>query len=389
MDCNDGIFCYMSEKIKLLHYTSTFLPTLGGAQFFIKYLAEELQSQNNVSQVFISSTVRAETYLENVTNVTSFNIKETDTSKRVYRIIYNLKNEIKDHKPKVILCHSAYIDLFVVVLASFLAFEFPKIIVVSHGNDLGKDERSGYGVTRSLWKSLLIKFLLRSVCKIICPSDFQKSHAMNYVSDETRLCVIPNGIKMTPTSVRKKSPEKGQVNLILMSSARPVKQLAFALSNILSVARKHQHFNIFVTCEDETITSSALDEYSKYGVQEQLHLIGHISGEQKMRTLSRMDVLLLPSLYENCPITILESFQNNIIPVASRTGGIPELITHKETGLLFDPINGKEMNKNLEMLLKSPDLCKTILHNVSCIRDDYRIQNVTKKYTKVVEEVSK
>jgi glycosyltransferase involved in cell wall biosynthesis len=377
----------MSKKIKLLHYTSTFLPVLGGAQFFIKYLAEEINRQDRLSQVFVSSTINAHKYLESVNDVQSFNMNETDTKKRLFVIIYKLKNEINLHKPDVILCHSAYIDLFIVTLASLWAFKFPKIVVVSHGNDLGKDERSGYGITRSRWKAMLVKLLVKRTHKLICPSNFQRAHATNYVSDQSKMCVVPNGIPMTGNNHKKETLRQDSFNLILMSSARPVKQLAFALSSLVALAKKYEELNIFVTCEDEHICQQATVEYSNEGVQDQLHLIGHIYGERKQNILNEMHVLLLPSLYENCPITILECFNYDIIPVASRTGGIPELITQLQNGLLFEPADANDINASVEMLLKSRDLNNEIRRNIRSTRDRYDIQNVTKKYINIMEEV--
>jgi len=61
--------------------------------------------------------------------------------------------------------------------------------------------------------------------------------------------------------------------------------------------------------------------------------------------------LVLPSLEDNCPMVILEAMAAGVPVAAARVGGVPELVRHGETGLLFDPLNEKEMAAAVETLL--------------------------------------
>ncbi len=49
--------------------------------------------------------------------------------------------------------------------------------------------------------------------------------------------------------------------------------------------------------------------------------------------------LIHPTLEDNCPMVILEAMAAGVPVAASRIGGIPDLIRHGETGLLFDPLD--------------------------------------------------
>jgi glycosyltransferase involved in cell wall biosynthesis len=55
--------------------------------------------------------------------------------------------------------------------------------------------------------------------------------------------------------------------------------------------------------------------------------------------LSRMDVFILPSLTEGFPVSILEAMAAELPIAASAVGGIPEMVEHGNTGLLFAPKN--------------------------------------------------
>lgn len=64
------------------------------------------------------------------------------------------------------------------------------------------------------------------------------------------------------------------------------------------------------------------------------------------------DILVVPSVYENCPTIILEAMSSGKIVVASRVGGIPEIIEDNYNGFLFEKGNSKELAKILVNILE-------------------------------------
>jgi glycosyltransferase involved in cell wall biosynthesis len=71
---------------------------------------------------------------------------------------------------------------------------------------------------------------------------------------------------------------------------------------------------------------------------------GYQPPEKLQATLRRASLVIVPSeWYENCPYAILETFAAGKPVVASRIGGIPELVQHGQDGLLFEPGNAGEM----------------------------------------------
>jgi len=68
-------------------------------------------------------------------------------------------------------------------------------------------------------------------------------------------------------------------------------------------------------------------------------VIPHLAESKDVaRLMAEHDVLFMPSLVEGSPLTLLEAMAVGLVPVASRTGGIPDLVTHEVEGLLFDPL---------------------------------------------------
>jgi glycosyltransferase involved in cell wall biosynthesis len=62
--------------------------------------------------------------------------------------------------------------------------------------------------------------------------------------------------------------------------------------------------------------------------------------------------VVLPSLEDNCPMVVLEAMAAGVPVAAARVGGVPDLVRHGETGLLFDPLSGEAMAAAIKQLLE-------------------------------------
>lgn len=70
-------------------------------------------------------------------------------------------------------------------------------------------------------------------------------------------------------------------------------------------------------------------------------------------------LLAVPSVwFEGCPLVVSEAMSHGLPVVASRIGGLPELVDDNVTGLLFSPGNVDELTSQLRRLWESPVLCR-------------------------------
>ena len=70
-----------------------------------------------------------------------------------------------------------------------------------------------------------------------------------------------------------------------------------------------------------------------------------------------LDVLVVPSLWpENSPLVIHEAFMHGVPVVASRSGGIPDLVVDGVNGLLAEAFSANSVGAALERLISDPDL---------------------------------
>lgn len=66
------------------------------------------------------------------------------------------------------------------------------------------------------------------------------------------------------------------------------------------------------------------------------------------------DIFVLPSLSEGLPLSLLEAMAAQRAIIASRVGGVPEVIAHGENGLLVPPRSPTQLSKAIERYLDSP-----------------------------------
>lgn len=67
-----------------------------------------------------------------------------------------------------------------------------------------------------------------------------------------------------------------------------------------------------------------------------VQFLGWIGGEDKTRWLERCTLLVLPSFIENMPVVLLEAFAFAKPVIATRVGGVPDVVTPGEDGWLVE-----------------------------------------------------
>jgi glycosyltransferase involved in cell wall biosynthesis len=124
----------------------------------------------------------------------------------------------------------------------------------------------------------------------------------------------------------------------------------------------------FSKIKDDNITLTMIGSGSKLSIlrkkcsqDKRIQLI-EWPGDQKMRTfLQKADALIVPSFcYENSPTIIYEAASIGIPVIASKIGGITELI-EKLGGLLFEPNNTQSLIEMMEKIKNDEILRKKII----------------------------
>ena len=94
------------------------------------------------------------------------------------------------------------------------------------------------------------------------------------------------------------------------------------------------------------------------GLEEIFIFKGWIKGKEKDSILRRADIFVLPSYNEGVSMALLEAMAYGLPVVASKVGGIPEVVRHNFNGYLIEPGDTESLANYLEVLLNNSFLRK-------------------------------
>ena len=89
----------------------------------------------------------------------------------------------------------------------------------------------------------------------------------------------------------------------------------------------------------------------------------NVSWEEAMIELQRSSILIIPSRIESIPQTIKEAYYFKTPVIATNVGGIPEIITNNETGILIPSENSSALIDSVNSLLSDNLRIKTLTNN--------------------------
>ncbi|HEY41338.1 MAG TPA: glycosyltransferase family 1 protein [Dehalococcoidia bacterium] len=95
-------------------------------------------------------------------------------------------------------------------------------------------------------------------------------------------------------------------------------------------------------------------------MEKQVHITGYIPDEHLVAAYRQAEMFVLPSIFEPFGMTALESMACGRPVVASRLGGIREVVTSEESGLLVDPADPAEFSTAIIRLLNDKPLAGRI-----------------------------
>ena len=113
--------------------------------------------------------------------------------------------------------------------------------------------------------------------------------------------------------------------------------------------------------EDGGMRSAVEARARSLGVDGRLHAVGHVEDEAWITAAYREARLtVLPSEYEAFGLVLLESLAQGTPVVASRVGGIPEVIEDGRSGLLVPPRSPADLAKAIARVWNDPALARRL-----------------------------
>ncbi|MFV2173546.1 glycosyltransferase family 4 protein [Actinomadura sp. LOL_016] len=254
-------------------------------------------------------------------------------------------------------------DLAVLPVARHVAAHARAPLVVTvHG---GARRESGSPLGRTVGARIERHGLARADAVITLTEGMRDALADGGVPDE-RLHVVPSGIGAeflaelgTPELGEPVMPERIPVPRIgyvgRLAERKGVDVLLRAFARLRDTTDAH-----LVVVGDGPERAKLQRLASRLHVDDRTHFLGFVPHDYVPRVLRELNVLALPSRREGPGSVLLEAMHSRVPIVASRTGGVPELVEHRRSGLLVSPGNPGELAAALRELLESRALARAV-----------------------------
>lgn len=339
--------------------------------------------------------------------------------KKVSRMFYSLEAKRKigelldDFKPDIVHIHNIYYYISPSILSEIKKRKIPVVQTVhdyqlispclnlfSNGrvNEdtkkhcyykavLSKSIKGSYVASLMAAVASYIQHIFRLYEKhidyFVTPSKFVRKKLIEYDFDPKKIIHLPNFTNFSPSKTPNKQykekyvlyfgrldEEKGA--MFLLEVAKTLPQVAFKMIGKYSDEKTKMKMKNF------------LSEYSIKNVT----ILKYQEGAKLRQSIAGSLFVVVPSLwYENMPYTVLESYALGKPVVASRIGGIPEIVKDKKTGLLFNPGDTNDLEDKILCLWNDKIIVKSMGVNARrYVREEFdseghyrKIMNIYKK----------
>jgi glycosyltransferase involved in cell wall biosynthesis len=126
----------------------------------------------------------------------------------------------------------------------------------------------------------------------------------------------------------------------------------------------------------------------RLGVEDRVHVTGFVPHDRIPAALAAADVVVLPSVYEELGTVLIEALHAGVPVVASRVGGIPDVVEHGVTGLLVAPGDAARLAAALDVVLGDPALAERLGANAARRAPEYDLEHVGAKIQALYERLA-
>lgn len=186
---------------------------------------------------------------------------------------------------------------------------------------------------------LLLARKIKAANFVSCVSWFGRAQAMRIVPVDQwdKFHTIRCGIaldELPPAATEKSNRRRKQIICVArLSSEKGHPGLLQAFAGLIQDGHDAELVLVGDGPEQDAIRATS----ERLSVVDRVRFAGRLSEVDTLTEIADSDVLVLPSFMEGLPVVLMEGMALGIPVVASRVAGVPELIDHEHSGLLFDP----------------------------------------------------
>ncbi len=222
-------------------------------------------------------------------------------------------------------------------------------ITTLHGTDI-----TLVGADRSYFP--ITKFSIERSDGVTTISEYMRKRTVDFFRIEKPIEVIHNFVNCSLYRPNPEEQNKGRKRILHISNFRPVKRVLDCIRAFEQVRREVDAE--LIMAGDGPDRGPAEQLARELGVDQHVRFLG--KQDHMERLIPRMHALHLPSEMEAFGLAALEAMACGVPPVATQTGGVPDLITHGVDGYM-EPVGDTDAQaRRLIELLSNPALHERI-----------------------------
>lgn len=231
---------------------------------------------------------------------------------------------------------------------------FPNVITI-HGNMRSVAQGNRARPFSYMWLTARLEaFTLPRTDGVVCLSNYTRKEVQT-LAKRTWLC--PNAVHTSFFKIQRS--EATVPEILCVGDIIPLKNQIELIHALDPLAQKAQFIVRFLgNTRDQ---SEYVERFLKLIKQRSWCRYEGFADKSRLQSaLSSAALLVLPSLQENCPMSVLEAMAAGVPVVAACVGGVPDLIQNGVTGLLCDPLDRTSMHNAVARYLENTDFSKAI-----------------------------
>lgn len=291
---------------------------------------------------------------------------------------------------KVVHFHGAGLPL--ILNLPLLKLLKKKVIAKVAAAGLGTEAGSLKG--RYLGVGSLMAKALRWVDAFVATSDEIREGLLNDGVDERKIWRIPNFIdlktyKQVEPSTKKELKKRlglPDTPLVLYSGRFVVRKgINYLLEAWVGVQKDFPQARLVLLGEGMLFNEmKRLAE--DLGISTTTYFLGHVTNVQEYLYVS--DIFVLPSLQEGMPNSLLEAMACGLPVVATKIGGVVDIIEDGIDGVLVEPGNVRGLADKIIQLLRRKDIAERVAHNAyHKIKNHYSLDSVAQRYIQLYRSI--
>lgn len=306
-----------------------------------------------------------------------YNVRTASSVVNRYRRLVEIVWELIRHHDEIdVICLQTYTGLSFVVedIASRFAKIYGKRVIMHlHGGAMPEFVRRHPAWSRRV---------LSRTNQLVTPSPYL-ARCVAEMGFSAR--IIPNTIELDIYPFRERS--RLQPRLLWMRAFLPIYNPLMALKVLSRLRESHPDATLVMAGQAGELSETVRQQAATMGLTDAVSFPGFLDQSAKIAAMTHADIFLNTNHIDNTPVSLIEAGAMGLPIVATKIGGIADLVKDRESCLLVPDDDDQAMVEAVRTLLDDPRLARTLSANGRSVASQFAWDRVRDLWRELLHDV--